>query len=56
MDRRDLSARDRSSFLEISENDCQFLHDVVLDHLKAESKGKRPALLQEGGHGGRAKL
>ena len=35
-------------FLEISENDCQFLHDVVLDHLKAESKGRRPALLQEG--------
>ena len=35
-------------FLEISENDCQFLYNVVLDHLKAESKEKRLALLQEG--------
>ena len=34
-------------FLEISENDCQFLYNVVLDHLKAESKEKRLALLQE---------
>jgi len=25
-------------FLEISENDCQFLYNVVLDHLRAESK------------------
>jgi hypothetical protein len=27
-------------FLEISENDCQFLYNVVLDHLKAASKEK----------------
>ena len=25
-------------FLEISENDCQFLYNVVLDHLRKESK------------------
>jgi tetratricopeptide (TPR) repeat protein len=35
-------------FLEISENDCRFLHDVVSDHLKAESKNKRLADLQDG--------
>jgi hypothetical protein len=35
-------------FLEMSENDCQFLHHVVLAHLKAESRNKRLALLQEG--------
>ena len=35
-------------FLEISENDCQFLCNVVLAHLKAESKGKRPLHMQAG--------
>jgi len=35
-------------FLEISENDCRFLYNVVLDHLKAESNDKRLAHLQDG--------
>ena len=35
-------------FLEISETDCQFLYNVVLDHLKAESQDRRLAILQEG--------
>ena len=35
-------------FLEISENDYQFLYNVVLDHLKAESKDKRLPSLQDG--------
>jgi len=35
-------------FLEISENDCQFLYSVVLDHLKAECEDKRLTHLQDG--------
>lgn len=35
-------------FLEISENDCQFLYNVVLDHLKAESEDKRLTHVQDG--------
>ena len=35
-------------FLEITEDDCQFLYNVVLDHLKAESEDKRLTHLQDG--------